>query len=153
MSFIYLELMRGAWTMMLLCQNKFLFPFPEMRYKWFWKKSSSLQQRVQIIDPFGVFYSWRFLKGASLRYFFFKIWLIGWLLLVYIFHRIFPPKSRLESPGSLVYKPPSTRGRLIVSQLTRWNLFWLPFPPCHRKSLNNFETCSMMDFGASRKES
>ena len=55
-------------------------------------------------------------------------------------------------PGSLTYKPPSAIGNFIVSEFTKLYFFWLFFPPHHRKYLINFETYSVIVFGARRKD-
>ena len=130
-----------------------LFPFSEMRYSFFWKNSSPRLHKFQVIVSFLVLTIWIFLNGAPLRYFFFKIWLRGWPPLLYNFHIIFPPRAMLYLPRSMTSKPPSTIGCFTVSQFTKWYFFWLFFPPHHRKSLINLETCLIIVFGARRKDS
>ena len=119
------------------------FPLSGIRYRWIWKKSNPARQRFQINVPLVVFPAFKFLIEFPWRYLeeFEKS-----------FQMIFPPKVILARPGSLICKPPSLIGRLTVSQLTRWNFLWFPFPLCNKKSWIRLETCARIAFGAKRKE-
>ena len=143
---------RGRCPRILSSHKKIHFPLPEILYTCYWIKLILFLHKFQIAVHVGSFSGFIVLKDPPLRYFIEKSLLSGWFLSAKIRETSLPPNARLANSGSLICNPPSIIGLLIVSHLTKWILFWFPFPPLQRKSLRILAIWTEMDFGARSNE-
>ena len=111
-----------------------------------------LLHRFHMTIPLRDLRACRLHRGSPLIYFNFNILLTWCLLFECMFHKILPPRAKFACLESRICKPPSTIGHLTMSHFTKWNLFWFPFPPCHKKSWISLLIWSVIVFGAKRKD-
>ena len=132
--------------------QKIPFPLLGILYKCCWIRFRLFLHKFQIAVPVGSFYDFIVLKDLPLRYFVENSLLTGWFLSAKICQTSLPPKAKIANSGSLICNPPSLIGLLIVSQLTKWILFWLPFPSLQRKALRILAIWTKIDLGARSNE-